>query len=139
MDNITMLQRIWGPMERGESNDQQPFFDRLAKDVILTTSLGELHGKHAVVHYFTHAGELIEAHPFEQPLEYFGNGDRVVILGEESFTDKHSGVTARTAWAWVHDLRDGLITRILAIQDLSAVADAISMALARARAAASQP
>jgi ketosteroid isomerase-like protein len=133
MDNVTLLQRIWGPLERGESHDHQPFFDALDDDVIFSTPLGELRGKQAVLRYFAHAGQFLEARPFERPLEYFGNGDRVVILGEELFTVHDSGVTARAEWAWVHDLRDGRITRITAIQDLSAVAEAVSKALASAR------
>jgi ketosteroid isomerase-like protein len=136
MDNVALLQRIWGPIERGESTDYQPFFDLLHDEVVLTTAAGELRGRQAVIHYFTHAGELLEFRPFERPQEYFGNGDRVVIVGEETFRVKATGVTARGPWAWVHDLRDGLITRIEAIQDLAPVADAVTEALARARAAA---
>jgi ethanolamine utilization protein EutQ len=139
MDNVAVLRRIWGPIERGESTDYQPFFDHLDDEVVLTTSVGELRGKQAVIHYFTHAGELLEFRPFERPQEYFGNGDRVVIVGEETFRVRASGVTARGPWAWVHTLRDGLITRIEAIQDLSAVADAISEAIARAQSAAPRP
>jgi ketosteroid isomerase-like protein len=92
-----------------------------------------------VIHYFTHAGQLLEFRPYERPQEYFGDGDRVVIVGEESFRVRASGVTARTPWAWVNDLRGGLITRIEAIEDLSAVGDAVAEALANARAAAPQP
>ena len=103
------------------------------------TSAGELRGKQAVIHYFTHAGQLLEFRPYERPQEYFGDGDRVVIVGEESFRVRASGVTARTPWAWVNDLRGGLITRIEAIEDLSAVGDAVAEALANARAAAPQP
>jgi hypothetical protein len=61
----------------------------------------------------------------EQPLEYFGQGDRVVILGTESFEVKRSGVTIRGShYAEIVDLRDGLITRFLIIQDLSAFVEA---------------
>jgi ketosteroid isomerase-like protein len=63
----------------------------------------------------------------------------VVIVGEETFRVRATGVTARIPWAWVHTLQDGLITRIEAIEDLSTVADAITEALARARAAAPRP
>jgi ethanolamine utilization protein EutQ len=138
-DNVALLEAIWGPMERGESTDYQPFFDRLDDDVVFATSVGELRGKQAVVHYFTHAGELIEFRPFERPQEYFGDGDRVVIVGEETFRVRATGATARVPWAWAYDLRDGLITRIEAIEDLSVVADAVADALANARAAAPQP
>jgi ethanolamine utilization protein EutQ len=138
-DNLALLEGIWGPMERGESTDYQPFFDHLDDAVVFSTPVGELRGKQAVIHYFTHAGELLEFRPFERPQEYFGNGDRVVIVGEETFRVRATGVTTRGPWAWVHELHNGLITRIEAIQDLSAVADAIVEALARARAAARRP
>jgi ethanolamine utilization protein EutQ len=138
-DNVALLEGIWGPMERGESSDFQPFFDHLDDDVVFTTSVGELRGKQAVIHYFTHAGELLEFRPYERPQEYFGNGDRVVILGEETLRVRATGATTRVPWAWAYDLRDGLITRIEAIEDLSGVADAVAEALARARAAAPQP
>ena len=135
-DNVALLEGIWGPMERGESADFQPFFDHLNDDVVFTTSVGELRGKQAVIHYFTHAGELLEFRPYERPQEYFGDGDRVVIVGEETFRVRASGVTVRTPWAWVHTLQGGLITRIEAIEDLSMVADAVTEALVRARTAA---
>jgi ethanolamine utilization protein EutQ len=138
-DNVALLEGIWGPMERGESSDLQPFFDHLDDDVVFTTSVGELRGKPAVIHYFTHAGELLQFRPYERPQEYFGNGDRVVILGEETLRVRATGATTRVPWAWAYDLRDGLITRIEAIEDLSVVADAVAEALARARAAAPQP
>lgn len=138
-DNVALLEGIWGPVERGESSDFQPFFDHLDDDVVFTTSVGELRGKQAVIHYFTHAGELLEFRPYERPQEYFGNGDRVVIVGEETFRVRATGATARVPWAWVHDLRDGLIIRIEAIEDLSVVADAVTEALARAQAAAPRP
>jgi ethanolamine utilization protein EutQ len=138
-DNLALLERIWGPMERGESDDYQPFFDHLDDDVVLSTSAGELRGKQAVIHYFTHAGELVEFRPFERPQEYFANGDRVVIVGEETLTDRATGASVRRPWAWVHDLRDGLITRIEGIEDLSGVADAVSEAITRAQAAAPRP
>jgi ethanolamine utilization protein EutQ len=138
-DTVALLEGIWGPMERGESTDYQPFYDLLADDVVFTTAVGELRGKQAVVHYFTHAGELVEFRPFERPQEYFGNGDRVVIVGAETFRVRASGVTTHGPWAWTYEFHDGLITRIEAIQDLSGVADAIGEALARARAAAPSP
>jgi ethanolamine utilization protein EutQ len=137
-DNVALLEGIWGPVERGESTDLQPFFDHLDDDVVFWTSVGELRGKQAVIHYFTHAGKLLEFRPFERPQEYFGNGDRVVIVGEETFRVRATGVTTRTPWAWVHTLQDGMITRIEAIEDLSVVADAVTEALANARAAAPQ-
>jgi hypothetical protein len=58
--------------------------------------------------------------------------DRVVILGEETLRVRATGATTRVPWAWAYTLRDGLITRIEAIEDLSAVADTVAEALANA-------
>jgi ketosteroid isomerase-like protein len=70
-----------------------------------------------------------------RPLEYFGEGSRAVQVGGELFTNKATGETYEADWAWVFDVKDGRITRILAIQDLSGIADVVEEALARARAA----
>lgn len=130
-DNVTLMQNIWGPLERGESHDFGPFFDTLADEVVFRTSVGELRGKQALVDYLT-APATIEFNPFEKPFEYYGDGDRVVILGDETFKVKDTGLTHRAEWAWVVDVHDGLITRILHHQDLSGVAGAVREALTKA-------
>jgi ketosteroid isomerase-like protein len=85
---------------------------------------GEFRGKRAMVDHLTNLGDLLEFRQ-EQPLQYFGNGRRVVVLGGESVEVKKSGVTVpQSEYATVLDLHDGLITRFLVIQDLSAVVDA---------------
>jgi ethanolamine utilization protein EutQ len=125
-DAVALLQRLFGPLERGESGDFQPFYDALADDVEHKLSVGTLRGKQAVVDYFEGGGETVEFRPFETPLEYHGGGDRAVIVGDETFKVKASGVTHRAEWAWTVDVRDGLITRIVEIQHLSpGVAEAI--------------
>jgi ketosteroid isomerase-like protein len=128
-----VLQAIYGPLERGESHDFQPFFDALAEDVVFKVSVGEVRGRQAVVDYFINASAMMEFHPFERTLEYYGDGDRVVILGDETFKVRETGVTHQAEWAWVCDVHDGLITRILAIQDLSGIADTVEQALMKTR------
>jgi ketosteroid isomerase-like protein len=54
-----------------------------------------------------------------------GDGDQVVIVGDETFRVKETGVTHEADWAWVYEVHDGLITRILAIEDLSGIEDTI--------------
>jgi uncharacterized protein len=127
----TLLKDIYGPMERGESHDFQPFFDALADDVVFKVSVGEVRGKQAVIDYFINASETMEFHPFERPLEYYGDGHRVVILGDETFRVRDTGDTHRAEWAWVCDVHDGRITRILAIQDLSGIAGLVEEALTK--------
>jgi hypothetical protein len=133
-DAVALLRSIYDPLERGESKDFGPFFDALAEDVVLTTPVGEARGKQAVIGYFTHAAATLEFDPFVRPLAYFADGNRVVQLGEETWIVKATGETTHgDAWAWVFDVVDGRIKRILAIQRLAGVADEIAEALAKAQ------
>jgi ketosteroid isomerase-like protein len=68
-----------------------------------------------------------------RPLEYYGNSKRVVQLGGETFRVKATGATHEADWAWVCDVEDGRITQILAIMDLSGVADEVAEALDKAQ------
>jgi ketosteroid isomerase-like protein len=125
MDNIALIRNVL------EIEDWPLLVDHLADDVIFKVTVpdgtpisGEFRGKHAVVDHFNRLGSLLEFRQ-EQPLQYFGEGDRVVVLGKESFDVKESGVTVRgSEYADVFDFREGLITRFLIIQDLSAVVEA---------------
>jgi ketosteroid isomerase-like protein len=125
MDNIALARSIM------ESDDWQSLIDHLSDHVVFKATIpegtpisGEFRGRRAMVDHLTNLGDLLEFRQ-EQPLQYFGNGRRVVVLGEESVEVKKSGVTVpQSEYATVLDLHDGLITRFLVIQDLSAVVDA---------------
>lgn len=138
-DNIALMERIWGPLERGESADMQPFFDALAEDVVFELPVGKAHGKDAVIGYFANVFDSMEVQPFVKPLEYYANGDRIVILGAETFKVKGTAITHRADWAWVVDMQDGLIKRIVHIQDLSGIADFVLEALTKATQAGETP
>jgi ketosteroid isomerase-like protein len=127
VDNIALAKQLIDPPD----GNLQPLLDRFAEDVVFKVTVpdgtpisGEIRGRQAVIDHFTHLGDLLEFRQ-EAPLEFFGSGDRVVVLGTESFEVKKSGVTVSgSEYASVLDFRDGLITRLLVIQDLSAFADA---------------
>jgi ketosteroid isomerase-like protein len=128
--NVALMRSIWGPLERGESDDLRPFFDALADDVVFRLPVGELHGRQAVIDYFANAAAKLDFRPYEKPLEYYGDGDRVVVVGDETFRVKETGATHRADWAWIFEVHDREITAVLAIQDLSGVADEIREAVA---------
>jgi ketosteroid isomerase-like protein len=132
-DGIALLRGIFDPLERGESSDFQPFHDALAEDAVLTTPVGEVRGKQAVIGYFANLAATLEYDIFVRPLEYYGNHKRVVQLGGEIFRFKATGATHEADWAWVFDVEDGRITRILAIQDLAGVAGEVAEALDKAQ------
>jgi uncharacterized protein len=125
MDNTSLAQSLM------ESDDWQPLIDHLADDVVFKATIpdgtpisGELRGKQAMVDHLIKLGDVLEFRQ-EQPLQFFGTGERVVVLGKESVEIKKSGVTVpESEYATVLDFHDGLITRFLVIQDLTAVVDA---------------
>jgi ethanolamine utilization protein EutQ len=132
-DPVALLRSIYDPLERGESHDFGPFYDAFDENIVLTTSMGEARGKAAVTGYFSKAAETMEFDIFVRPLQYFGDGNRVVQVGRETFRVKETGKTHEADWAWVYEVEDGRITRILGIEDLSGVADEEAEALTRAQ------
>jgi len=113
-----------------ETSDFEPLFAYLADDVVFKVTIpegtpisGEFRGKQAVIDYFTRIGEIAEFRQ-EKPLEVLTAGNRIVFRGDDSFTVKKTGRIARSEYAIVFDLRDGLIARFVIIQDLSAFVDA---------------
>jgi ketosteroid isomerase-like protein len=124
-DNIAFVKSVL------ETEDWRRLIDRLADDVVFKVTIpegtpvsGEFRGKQAVVEHLTNLGDLLEFRQ-EKPLEYYGNGERVVVLGQETVEIKKSGVTVpRSEYTDVLDFREGLITRFLIIQDMSAFVDA---------------
>jgi ketosteroid isomerase-like protein len=127
MDNIALAKRL---INRPDG-DWQPLLDHLADDVVFRVTIpegtpisGRFRGKQAVTEHFEQLDELLEFRQ-ETPMEFFGSGDRVVVIGRESFEVKTNGaVVTGSEYADVLDFREGLITRFLVIQDLSAVVDA---------------
>jgi ketosteroid isomerase-like protein len=114
-----------------ETEDWPRLIDRLADDIVFKVTIpegtpvsGEFRGKDAVVEHFGNLANLLEFHQ-ETPLEYFGSGERVVVLGQETVEIKKNGVSVpQSEYADVFDFRDGLVTRFTIIQDLTAVVDA---------------
>jgi ketosteroid isomerase-like protein len=131
-----LMREIWEPIERGQREDLGAFYDALDDEVTFKFSFGELNGKRAVVAYFESNGETLEFAPFEKPLEYFGDGDRAVLVGDETVTVRATGAAHTAEWAWVVQVRDGRITHISEIQDVSGFAGPLGQVIARSQAAA---
>jgi ketosteroid isomerase-like protein len=102
------------------SGDLRPLLDGLADDVVFTvattddgTGTYQGAGKAAVLDYFAHVGDLFAF----WRVTYSSSGARVVVRGEESFTLQPSGLEAHGEFALLFDLREGLITRLLVVED----------------------
>ena len=96
-----------------QAHDKQGWLDLMADDVVYDSPVGRLHGRQAMIDYFANVAEILEFSPFEGPIEYFGDGDRVVMSCEEHIRDLRTGATTKGRWAWVIDMHDGLMTRVV--------------------------
>jgi hypothetical protein len=75
----------------------------------------EQHGKQAVVDYFTSLGDIVTF----WRVQCFGDGERVVAVGAESFTIPRTDVTLGGEFALLLHICDRVIKRFLIIESLS--------------------
>ncbi len=120
MNNTAHLQRILD--EAFSTLDFRSLATHLSEDVefevtppdgLPTTT--ERRGRQAVVDYFTSLGDIVTF----WRVQCFGDGERVVAVGAESFTIPRYDVTLGGEFALLLHLCNGLITRFLIIEDLS--------------------
>jgi ketosteroid isomerase-like protein len=120
MNNTALLQQILD--EAFATRDFRSLASHLAEDVVFEVTppegmptTPERRGKQEVLDYFTSLGDIVT---FWQ-VRCFGDGERVVVVGAESFTIPRSGVTLGGEFALLLHVCDGLITRFLIIEELS--------------------
>ena len=117
-DNLALVKGILDRMLA--SGDIQPLLDGLAEDVTFTVAPPHRSpdpyqgtGKAAVLDYFVALGDLVTF----WRVRYSWGGARVVVRVEESFTIEPGGLAAHSELALLFELRDGLITRLLVVED----------------------
>jgi len=120
MNNITWLQQVLD--EAFSTLDFRSLASHLAEDVVfeVTPPEGmpaspERTGKQDVLDYFTSLGDIVTF----WRVRCFGDGERVVVVGAESFTIPRYGITLGGEFALLLNICNGLITRFLVIEDLS--------------------
>lgn len=109
----------------------QPLIDILAADVKFKSTVpagtpisGEFKGKEAVARYFNVILQDVAVFKQQIPMEFIEAGNRVIILGDDAYTLKKTGVTHRSPYAAIFTFEGGLIKDILIIQDLSGIWEA---------------
>ncbi len=120
------------PRDQRAPGYQEVYFDSLSDDVELRFAVpgdmflwGEVRrGKGAVRAFFNETPwhEIMEARGFQSEPEYLANedGSRVVMLATEGWKLIKTGTEVESCeFAQVMDIQNGLITRILVIQDQS--------------------
>jgi ketosteroid isomerase-like protein len=120
MNNTALLQQILD--EAFATPDFRTLASHLAEDVVFEVTppegmptTPERRGKQEVLDYFTGLGDIVT---FWQ-VRCFGDGERVVVVGAESFTMPRYDVTLGGEFALLLHVCDGLITRFLIIEELS--------------------
>jgi ketosteroid isomerase-like protein len=115
--NLDIIRRGYEAFGHGDIDTLLGLFDEQIEWVTpgpaeLPTS-GRRTGKEQVAQFFGVINDLFEIHRFE-PKEMIAQGDRVVVLGEESATIKATGKVLDNSWAHVFTLRNG---RVVAFQE----------------------
>jgi ketosteroid isomerase-like protein len=118
--NSALLQRILD--EAFASLDFQSLASHLAEDVVFEVTppegmptTPERRGRQEVLDYFTSLGDIVTF----WRVRCFGDRERVVVVGAESFTIPRYGVTLGGEFALLLTVCSGVITRFLIIEDLS--------------------
>ena len=121
MNNLAWLQNL---LDRSfATRDFTDLAGHLAQDVVFEvtppggsgTTAPELRGRQAVIDYFTSLGDIVTF----WRVQCYGDGDRVVAVGAESFTIPRYGVTLGSEFALLLRVCDQTITRFMILEDLS--------------------
>jgi hypothetical protein len=118
MDNLALVQDILDRML--PEADLDPLLDHLADDVAFTVAAAdagpdgqEYRGKSAVHEYFAALGELLAFWRVKSSW----SGSRVIVLAEERFIIQPCDIAAHGELALIFDLEEGLITRLMIVED----------------------
>jgi ketosteroid isomerase-like protein len=119
MDDMTAVRRA---VDRLLAGSLGPLLDLLAEDVEFEVAGGEDvpscrmdSGKQPVVDYFTGLGGLTAC----WQMDYTATGQQLIAWGNESFTVEHCELEGGCEFALVFELAEGMITRLVVIEDLA--------------------
>ena len=120
MDDITAVRQAVDRMLVGEL---EPMLDLLAENVAFEVAIvGDTpirltdSGKESVLDYFSKLGGLVS---FRQ-MDYSARGEHLIAWGKESFTLENCELEGGCEFALVFDVTDGLITRLVVVEDVPA-------------------
>ena len=111
-DNIQTVQQAYAafgskdiPRLLGLLDDNIDWQPIIGASAAVPTS-GRRQGRAAVAGFFQQLSESIEFDAFE-PKEFFGNGDKVVVLGSYRGRARHNNRAFANDWVMVFTVRDG--------------------------------
>ena len=111
-DNILAVKNAYGAFSRGDVPSVLATFSDDIQWITPGTSAlaGERKGKEEVADFFCTLGQNWHFLAFE-PLEFLGDGDRVVVFGRYEVRSRQTGRTAASHWAMVWTFREGKAVR----------------------------
>ena len=122
--NVEVVRRGYEAFGRGDLNALLALFDEQIEWVSpgppeLPTS-GRRRGRQAVAEFFKAVNDTFDIQRFE-PKEFIAQGDRVVVLGEDTSRIKATGKALESAWAHAFVLRNGKVVSFHEYIDTSEV------------------
>jgi len=132
--NLDIVRQGYAAFGRG---DIQGLLNLLDPQVTWTTPggadvpfSGTRRGHAAVGEFFATLANTLDITRFE-PKDFLAQGDKVVVLGDDTSIVKATGKSVDHRWVHVHTVRDGKIVSFEEIGDMSAVAAELRSAQAR--------
>jgi hypothetical protein len=132
--NLDIVRQGYAAFGRG---DVQGLLDLLDPQVTWTTPggadvpiAGTRRGQAAVGEFFATLSTTFEITRFE-PKDFLAQGDKVVVLGDDTSVVKATGKSLEYRWVHVHTVRDGKIVAFEEIGDMSAIVAELRSAQAR--------
>lgn len=128
--NVQIVKDAYAAFGRG---DIQGLLALLAEDVEWISPGGALppagtyRGRAAVAGFFQKLSEVLEFSSFE-PREFVAEGDRVLVVGFDSWRAKATNRTFEGHWVMAFTVRNGKVTNVREYVDTLGVARALDMA-----------
>jgi hypothetical protein len=119
MSDLMLVRRV---MDHVLIEDLEPVLDLLSDEVAVNVlrpgggpgSFEQLSGKQAIHHYFERLGGIVTF----WRLRFFDQESHVLVLGQERYTTT-GGMESATDFALVFQIREGVITELLIVEDLT--------------------
>lgn len=129
--NVQIVKDAYAAFGRG---DIQSLLALLAEDVEWISPGGALppagtyRGLAAVAGFFQKLSEVLEFSSFE-PREFVAEGDRVLVVGFDSWRAKATNKTFEGHWVMAFTVRNGKVTNVREYVDTLGVAQTLEMAI----------
>lgn len=128
-DNLDVVRQGYDAFGRGDINGLLVLLDEQVDWVTpgpseLATS-GRRTGPQAVGQFFASVNEVFDIQRFE-PKEFIAQGDRIVVLGDETVRVRATGKMLELEWVHVFTLRNGKVAAFQEFFDTAAVVAAMS-------------